>query len=555
MGYDSGPAHPDTQVEHVYVLTGDSRETFDRVTRHLADVGLAVSRVQQSPPAVWVRGAAGAVNAALGVSLRRLPSPTGARPGLLGPPPVPDALAGDVHAVLGLDTQHVMSAPGFGGLGSPLLGPNRTVVELAEQYNFPAGTTGAGQKVGIVLLGGGIPDISSTFDDYFSSLCLKTPTITVSAVGGASNDPADIADIEKALGGYVVPGSPLVTCSAGEPAVGPLPAPPPAPCAEAAAVISGGVTAGIAGEAEDCSPPTPDAAKDQINWTCEGIMDVELVGGAAPGCEIIVYVCPNTAKGIFTAFTQALQDGVDVLTCSWGSAEFNLAPSYFKALDSALMALSQKGVTICVSSGDRGSTPRAPACSKLAVSFPASSQYVLACGGNMRTQDIKTGVDVDIVWREGSMGMYGSSGGGFSAHTPMPAWQTKYGVSYPNLPNSPPMRGVPDVCSESSYQSGIWLFYSQLNIKSAGTSAAAPVWAGLVTRLNEGLKARVGNLSEHLYAPSVAATFVDVVAGDSSVITGIDAYEAQQGWDPCTGLGRPDGAALLTALQPLIPGA
>jgi kumamolisin len=73
-----------------------------------------------------------------------------------------------------------------------------------------------------------------------------------------------------------------------------------------------------------------------------------------------------------------------------------------------------------------------------------------------------------------------------------------------------------------------------------GTSAVAPLWAGLVALLNESLGSPLGFAQPRLYS---AAGFHDITSGDNG------AYDAGPGWDACTGLGSPDGSALLSALQ------
>jgi kumamolisin len=73
-----------------------------------------------------------------------------------------------------------------------------------------------------------------------------------------------------------------------------------------------------------------------------------------------------------------------------------------------------------------------------------------------------------------------------------------------------------------------------------GTSAVAPLWAGLVALLNQ-LKGRpVGYLNPKLY--SGAAAFHDIAEGNNNGFT------AAPGWDACTGLGSPIGSKLLGVL-------
>jgi kumamolisin len=76
-----------------------------------------------------------------------------------------------------------------------------------------------------------------------------------------------------------------------------------------------------------------------------------------------------------------------------------------------------------------------------------------------------------------------------------------------------------------------------------GTSAVAPLWAALIARLNQELGKPVGYVNPLLYAAGTASAFHDVTSG------GNGGYDAGPGWDPCTGLGTPDGTALLQALR------
>jgi kumamolisin len=85
---------------------------------------------------------------------------------------------------------------------------------------------------------------------------------------------------------------------------------------------------------------------------------------------------------------------------------------------------------------------------------------------------------------------------------------------------------------------------------AGGTSAAAPVWAGLVAVLNQALGSRQGYLNPRLYtaASRRPQAFRSVTTGDNLVAGA--GFEARKGWDPCTGLGTPSGRELLAALRP-----
>ncbi|WP_426997377.1 hypothetical protein [Pseudarthrobacter sp. N5] len=65
-------------------------------------------------------------------------------------------------------------------------------------------------------------------------------------------------------------------------------------------------------------------------------------------------------------------------------------------------------------------------------------------------------------------------------------------------------------------------------------------------RLAQATGRRFGLLRPALYGPATGAAtpgFHDITTGNNG------SYPASQGWDACTGLGTPDGAALLNHLR------
>jgi kumamolisin len=102
---------------------------------------------------------------------------------------------------------------------------------------------------------------------------------------------------------------------------------------------------------------------------------------------------------------------------------------------------------------------------------------------------------------------------------------------------------VPDVAGDADPATGYSVRVDGQDLVIGGTSAVAPLWAGLVARLNHGLGTPVGFVHGRLYAAAAATTFRDITSGNNG------AYTAGPGWDACTGLGSPNGAALLAALQ------
>jgi kumamolisin len=138
-----------------------------------------------------------------------------------------------------------------------------------------------------------------------------------------------------------------------------------------------------------------------------------------------------------------------------------------------------------------------------------------------------------VVWNDPGGG---ATGGGFSTLFPRPSWQPA--VQGQNA------RGVPDVAGDASPLSGYAVRVDGQDTVIGGTSAVAPLWAGLTALLNQKLGRPVGFINPALYAlnPSSGA-FVDITSGNNN------GFDAGPGWDACTGLGRPDGAKLLAALS------
>src|SRR6202012_483216 len=105
------------------------------------------------------------------------------------------------------------------------------------------------------------------------------------------------------------------------------------------------------------------------------------------------------------------------------------------AFDSAFQGAVAMGITVCVASGDNGSSDGVTTGGNH-VDFPASSPHVLACGGT-NLQSANGAITSETVWNDGAQG--GASGGGYSAQFPLPAWQQSAGIK----PPSGGGRGVP----------------------------------------------------------------------------------------------------------------
>jgi kumamolisin len=275
----------------------------------------------------------------------------------------------------------------------------------------------------------------------------------------------------------------------------------------------------------------------------EVLLDIEVAGSIAPKAQALVYFAPNTDAGFVDAVNAAIQGPQGkpaVVSISWGSAESEWTSQGIQALDQAFQDAAALGVTVCAASGDGGSTDGVT--DGLAhVDYPASSQYVIGCGGT-RLDASGGRITSQVAWDDLPSG--GATGGGVSDLFPLPSWQAGAGVPPSANPGGRIGRGVPDVSGDADPQTGYSVLVDGQQITIGGTSAVAPLWTGLLTLLNQGIGKPVGYINPLLYEKTSVAAFRDVVSGTNG------AYSAGPGWDACTGWGSPDGAKLLGVLSP-----
>jgi kumamolisin len=219
-------------------------------------------------------------------------------------------------------------------------------------------------------------------------------------------------------------------------------------------------------------------------------------------------------------------------------------------MDAAMADAAALGITVCAASGDNGSGD-AVNDGQPHVDFPASSPHALACGGTKLLADPTTGViNSEVVWNE-TAANEGAGGGGVSDEFALPSWQADAGVparaGSGSGSGAGSGRGVPDVAGNADPATGYQIYSGGKAQVVGGTSAVAPLWAALVSRLAEASGQRFGLIQTLLYtgvAPGTAMPgFHDITSGNNG------AYAAGPGWDACSGLGSPDGTALLSRLQ------
>jgi len=287
------------------------------------------------------------------------------------------------------------------------------------------------------------------------------------------------------------------------------------------------------------------AEQDPHGADGEVLLDIEVAGAAAPGASQVVYFAPNSDRGFVDAVTTAVHASPTptVVSISWGQSEDSWTGQARAALDSAFADAAALGVTVTAAAGDNGSGDRVSD-GRSHADFPASSPHALACGGTSLRVDTATGaVSAETVWNDGAQG--GATGGGVSDAFGLPGWQASAGVPG-QAGTGRAGRGVPDVAGNADPRTGYRVRVDGQDTVVGGTSAVAPLWAALICRLAQTTGRSFGLMQPLLYAGvsagTTAAGFRDITQGNNG------AYTAGPGWDACTGLGVPDGAALAARL-------
>lgn len=277
------------------------------------------------------------------------------------------------------------------------------------------------------------------------------------------------------------------------------------------------------------SPTNPNSADSEV------LLDIEVAGAVAPGANIVVYFAPNTSQGFQDAMSTAVHDTTNnpsVISISWGGPEDSWTSQSTQGMDQVAQEAAALGVTITVAAGDNGSSDGETDGANH-VDFPASSPHVLACGGTT-LESSGNSITSETVWNDGSSG--GATGGGYSTVFAVPSFQT-------SIVTGQTGRGVPDVSGDADPDTGYNILVDGQQGVVGGTSAVAPLWAGLIALLNQKLNTRLGFINPSLYALTEPNNgFNDITQGNNG------SYSAGPGWDACTGLGSPIGTTLANLL-------
>ncbi len=269
-------------------------------------------------------------------------------------------------------------------------------------------------------------------------------------------------------------------------------------------------------------------------------LDLQVVATLLPGARIVVYFGSADQQGLADALDKAVHDTVNaphVISLSWGVAEAHWTAPRREVVNAALCDAARLRVVVVAASGDSLATC-AELDGKAHVWFPASSPYVLGCGGT--TIRLEAGaIAQELVWKSGSTG----TGGGVSDFFPVAAFQANAQVP-PSISTGRAGRGVPDVAAMAAEEPGYRIVVGGEPLALGGTSAGTPLWAALIAIADASRTAPLGLVAPILYEKTDAMR--PITLGDNKA-DGVG-YSANPGWNACAGLGVPIGAQLIESL-------
>jgi kumamolisin len=463
---------------------GADPKDMQKIEEYAAQHNLAVVHRSGAERSIVLKGALGDLLNAFPAQVEMYHHSTGTYRGRTGDIRVPDELQNIVTAVIGFDTRPKHRAPHRKKLMASA-GPGGSngvaATDFAKRYNFPM--TAGGKK----LDGTG-------------------QTIAIVELGGGFRT-SDLTLFFK----EIKVSKPAVTF----------------------------VSVDHAGN----SPSTPDSDDGEV------MLDIEVAGAVAPGAKQVVYFAPNIGnKGFIDAFSAAVHDSErnpDVISVSWGGPEDGVDQQSLDAFHEIFVSAANAGITICVASGDHGAADLDAQHwdQKIHLDHPSCDPLVTSCGG--------TQVDAhghDVVWNDGTPfnvqtpgGGGWTGGGGISQAFDVPPYQQGLTMPAPLTPGGHAGRGVPDIAMSATN------YFTRVDSSegaSGGTSAVAPLMSGLAAILNQAIGSNVGFLNPMLYA-NAAQVAHDVTHGTNAIKNTVPGYNAGPGWDACTGLGTPDGGAIL----------
>ena len=478
------------QYEKLY---GADEKDLTSVRKFAEEHNLSVVRESPARRTVILAGTVSDFSRAFGVSLNVYAYANGTYRGRVGSVMIPSELSPAVEGVFGLDNRPVARRHGPAPRAADGAQPFNAM-QLAQIYDFPQGTDGTGQTIGIIELGGGYRP--SDLDTYFSGLGLSTPTVIPVSVDGGTNSPSSansddaevVLDIQVA--GAAAPGAKFVVYFA----------------------------------------PNDAASNGFLDALTKAVQDTEnspsVISISWGGPEEI----PNS--NFQTEFDKELQAaallGITVCVAAGDNGAADMGPKVWDG---------QAHVDF-------------PSASPFALS--CGGTRLLTANGAISAESVWNQHQADLSQDAGPDGSFGAGGGGVSGAFPVPDYQQQANVPPSLNPAGFQGRGVPDVTGDGDPDSGYNILVDGQAIQEGGTSAVAPLWAALIARINQKLNGRVGFVNPQLYGLAAnSGAFHDITVGDNRVsfqqFNNVG-YDAGPGWDAASGLGSPDGTVLSNLL-------
>ena len=309
----------------------------------------------------------------------------------------------------------------------------------------------------------------------------------------------------------------------------------------------------------------------------EEVLDVEMVHVIAPGATLLVDLVKNTALNHVKPAVAAAIASLRLAEAQGGIVSESAVGQVggencdtraeVASLHRALLAAAAHQVTVVAASGDIGVVGEpctlarsvfggAPFTPAKVVNLPASDPLVLGAGGSTLNASHKTGRWLsETGWGlpyGGVDSTFQASGGGFSRVFGKPGYQE-------GILGIGAWRGVPDVSAAANGHTGMAIAIAGPSgsyiRNSGGTSASAPIWAGLIALADQYAHRHLGFVNPALYriaaSPAGHRAFHDITSGNNTAKfppTTFTGYRAAPGWDPVTGLGSPDAQWLVPLL-------
>jgi kumamolisin len=275
----------------------------------------------------------------------------------------------------------------------------------------------------------------------------------------------------------------------------------------------------------DGTKNTPNQSGPAGDDDYEVALDIQVAGAAyyaATGQPATIRV--YWSQDIASTVAMAASDGCDVCSISWGADEAEWGRTAAEEMESAALTATSGGMAVFGAAGDNDSSDGGPTPAN--VDCPSSCPHVVGCGGTEKTATAET------VWNDNPGKTEGEgTGGGYSTIFPVQPFQ----IGAPRAPAKSRYgkgRMVPDVSADADPNTGYNIFVHGTATVVGGTSAVAPLYAGLFAAFGK----KPGFVTPTLWKNQRA--FNDITVGGNGY------YEAKPGPDPCSGIGSPIGASI-----------